>query len=74
MGGWGDKIKESGYGCTRPLAIFYLEIPVAGPGVGQQIGRTGYIRTDEAAEGMKKHGFRCLNIVVNLWPRESRRI
>jgi hypothetical protein len=31
------------------------------PGVGQQVvvevGRTGYSRTDEAAEGMKKHAF-----------------
>ena len=31
QGGWGDMIKVSGYECTRPLAICYLERPVARP-------------------------------------------
>jgi hypothetical protein len=58
LGGWGDRIKVFGYECTRPLAICYISRSrFPDPGVGQQLGRTGYNQTDEVAEGMEKHDF-----------------
>jgi hypothetical protein len=51
VGGGGKSIRIRVYDTFRQFVISRSRLP--DPGVGQQVGRTGYSRTDEAAEGMK---------------------